>query len=284
MDEPNIKQILSKVLQEIFNDIGLYTIQIFHNDKPKWGKCPPEPIGTGVLLGYNEKYYVISAAHVVQPYATNQIRNPYKEEDDYEDPDDAKLSLENIGFYSNGFFYPLQRVVFTNTNNPIECNVDLAVIPLDIETADELRGQKKHFVDISLIGISHSISLESRYFVYGFPAEWTNLNSDKIVSRPLKLNTKGFIVEKGIDLNYDPRYNIFIEYNPNKLVYIQSDNKLDISSPNGISGCGLWYYNENNQLVLVGIMIENKLASNNIPIMMATRIDEVIYIINKYVG
>ena len=116
------------------------TIQLFHNDKPNLENSPIEPIGSGVLFELNEEYYIIiTAAHVVQGYATKKPVNPYKDKDNYDDPSQAYLSLGNIGFLYNEAYYPIQRAVFTNTESGVvEKNVDTAVLFLDLTSAKEL--------------------------------------------------------------------------------------------------------------------------------------------------
>ena len=104
---------LCKVIERLMELPQKSTIQLFHNDKPNWEDSPIEPIGSGVLFELNEEYYIITAAHVVQGYATKKPINPYKDEDDYDDPSQAYLSLENIGFLYNEAYYPIQRAVFT---------------------------------------------------------------------------------------------------------------------------------------------------------------------------
>lgn len=272
----NIKRICSKIIQDNFDSIAQYSIQLFHNDVPQWELSPPEPIGTGVLIKYENDHFIVSAAHVLQPYATKQKRNPYREESEYDDSKDAFLSLENIGFYYGGFYYPIKEVAYTNITGEVENLIDIAVIKLEKETVEELLG--KQFVDCNLVEFDHAVTTQNRYFVYGYPAEWTDLKSDKIVCKPLEMITHGIDASMVEGLKFDVQYNLLIEYNPKSLVD-KDGNVLDISSPNGISGCGLWYLGTDNQLKLVGIMTENKIEKEGKPFMMATRIEAVIDIL-----
>ena len=274
----NIKRIRSKIIQDNFDRIAQYSIQLFHNDMPRWEQSPPEPVGTGVLIKYEDGYFIASAAHVLQPYATKQKRNSDREESDYDDSQEAFLSLENIGFYYGGFYYPIKEATYTNITDEVEDLIDVVVIKLEIETVEELSG--KQFVDYNLMEFNHAIVAQNRYYVYGYPAEWTDLKSDKIICKPLKMTTQGIDASTVEGLKFDGQYNFLIGYNPKGLAD-KEDNVLDISSPNGISGCGLWYYGTDGQLKLVGIMTENKNAKEKLPFMMATRIDTVVDII-KY--
>ncbi|OUP35642.1 hypothetical protein [Bacteroides sp. An19] len=274
----DIKRICSKIIQDNFDRISQYSIQLFHNDMPQWESSPPEPIGTGVLIKYEDNHFIVSAAHVLQPYATKQKRNPYREESEYDDPQEAFLSLENMGFYYNGFYYPIKEVTYTNITGEVENLIDIAVIRLEIETVEELSG--KQFVDYNLIEFNHTITTQSRYFVYGYPAEWTDLKSTEIVQKPLEMITNGIDASTVEGVKFDAQYNLLIGYTPKSLVD-EDGHVLDISSPNGISGCGLWYLGTDGQLKLVGIMTENKIEKEGMPFMMATQIDTVIGILKN---
>jgi len=103
--EIDIKRICSKIIRDNFDRISQYSIQLFHNDVPNWESSPPEPIGTGVLIKHENNHFIVSAAHVLQPYGTKQKRNPYRDESDYDNPLGAFLSLENIGFYAPWSLY-----------------------------------------------------------------------------------------------------------------------------------------------------------------------------------
>lgn len=274
----DIKRICSKIIQDNFDRIAQYSIQLFHNDRLCWEQSPPEPIGTGVLIIYENRYFIVSAAHVLQPYATKQKRNPYREESEYDDPQEAFLSLENIGFYYNKYYYPIREVAYTNITGEVENLIDIAVIKLEKETVKELSG--KQFVDYNWMEFNHAITTQNRYFVYGYPAEWTDLKSTEIVQKPLEMITNGIDALTVEGVKFDAQYNLLIGYNPKSLVD-KDGNVLNISSPNGISGCGLWYFGTGGQLKLVGIMTENKIVKESMPFMMATRIDTVIDIL-KY--
>lgn len=278
--EIDIKKICSKIIQDNFDRIAQYSIQLFHNDRPCWEQSPPEPIGTGVLIIYENRYFIVSAAHVLQPYATKQKRNPYREESEYDDPQEAFLSLENIGFYYDKHYYPIKEVAYTNITGEVENLIDIAVIKLEKETVKELSG--KQFVDNNWMEFNHAITTQNRYFVYGYPAEWTDLKSTEIVQKPLEMITNGIDALTVEGVKFDAQYNLLIGYDPKSLVD-KDGNVLNISSPNGISGCGLWYLGTGSQLKLVGIMTENKIVKESMLFMMATRIDTVIDILKHQI-
>lgn len=282
----DIKKICSKtILDNVDNRVAKYSIQLFHNDMPQWCLSKPEPIGTGVLIKYGNSHFIVSAAHVVQPYATKQKRDPYKEESDYDDPQEAFLSLENIGFYYNGFYYPIKEVTYTNIIGRVENLIDISVMKLEKETVEELYW--KQFVDYNLMGLNHVITNQNRYFVYGYPAEWTDLKSNNIIRKPLEIITNGINISTDEEIRFDAEYNFLIKYDPKNMVDIDG-NVLELSSPNGISGCGLWYYGTDGQLKLIGIMTENKMGKEGMPFMMATRIDIVVdalkYVVHKNIS
>lgn len=276
------RDILNRTINKIFEKAKNSTIQLFHNDKPDWESSRPEPIGTGVLVEYNNGHFIITAAHVVQGYALKEARNPYRTEEDYDDKSEAYLSLNNIGFYYDNCYYPTQRVTFTNTKiGQVENNVDLAVITLDNQSVQELE-KKYTFMSSSDITTEHHIIAEHRYYIYGYPADWCNIDISKgtMTTDPFKFVTKSISTQENPNTEYDERFNILLSYDPQKTVDAANGNCLKDFSPKGISGCGLWYYDK-NILSLIGIMIEDKSIKNNQPFMMATRIDEAIKIIKR---
>jgi hypothetical protein len=276
-----LRNALNRTINKIFEKAKNSTIQLFHNDKPEWKFSSPELIGTGVLVEFNNGYFIITAAHVVQGYALKKTRNPYKTEDDYDDKSEAYLSLDNIGFIYNNCYYPTQRVTFTNTRDgQVENNVDIAVITLDDQSAQELK-KKYKFMSSRDITLDHHTTAEQRYYIYGYPADWCNLNiSQRAISTdPFKFVTKGISIQESSNAEYDERFNMLLSYDRSKIVDSAKGNCLKDFNPKGISGCGLWYYDQSNMLSLIGIMVEDKSIKDNQPFMMATRIDEAIKII-----
>lgn len=280
-----LRDILSRVINKLMKKPKKSTIQLFHNDHPDWEKSPLEPIGSGVLLEFEGYYFIITAAHVVQDYALKKSRNPYRNEDDYDDPAEAYLNLNNVGFIHNLSFYSIQRVVFTNTERGIiENNVDLAVLTLDKESAVELK-QKFIFLSIADVLLHHDITPENRYHIYGYPAEWTDLDEDNglIRTEPFQFVTKGVPYDEILSTKFDRRCNLLVSYDKKKMVYTSNGEALQGFSPKGISGCGLWYYGGGTDVKLIGIMIEDKWIKEQHPLMMATRIDEAIKIIHSHI-
>ena len=93
--------------------------------------------------------------------------------------------------------------------------------------------------------LNHLINTESRYFIYGYPADWTEIvdSTEKIISKPFKYITKGILVQELTNIShYDARYNILLSYDKRIMVYTESGQPLEAFCPKGISGCGLWYY------------------------------------------
>ena len=280
-----LRDILSRVINKLMKKPKKSTIQLFHNDNPNWEKSPLEPIGSGVLLELEGYYFIITAAHVVQDYALKKSRNPYRNEDDYDDPAEAYLNLNNVGFLHNLSFYPIQRVVFTNTERgPIENNVDLAVLTLERESAVELK-QKFKFLSLSDILLDHDIKPVNRYYIYGYPAEWTDLDKDKglIRTEPFQFVTKGMPIDEISPVKFDSRFNLLVSYDKGKMVFTSNGEALRDFSPKGISGCGLWFYGGGPDVKLIGIMIEDKWIKERQPLMMATRINEAIKIIYSHI-
>lgn len=169
------KVLLFKIQQELFASASKSTIPLFHNDKPEFESTIPELVGSGVFIELDGACYIVTAAHVIQSYASGELRNPDKTEDDYDESSEAYLTLNNIGFYHEESYYPLQRVVFTHTDaGKVENNVDLAVIFLDIESANELK-HSFTFITIDRMMLKHDVNSENRYCIFGYPASGTDI-------------------------------------------------------------------------------------------------------------
>ena len=280
----NIKQQeeSNEFLYSFFEKSKLSTIQLFHNDKPEWVKTRPEPIGSGVLFEFNNNYYIVTAAHVVYDYAMKKPRNPYREEDDYDDPSDAYLTLNNIGIVYNQYYYPVQHVKFVYTNEKrLERNIDIAIITIDLDSVKELK-ESFTFITLNDILTNHNTSIDGIYYTYGYPASWTEIEDKSclIKHEPFMFITKG-VVPNNIKITFDKEDNILISYSKKDIYYTSIEKDIDDFSPNGISGCGLWYYDKNTEPKLVGIMIEDKSIKENAFLMMATKIDIAIGLITR---
>ena len=274
---------LYKIQQLLFESARKSTIPLFHNNKPEWKESIPELVGTGVLIELDSSCYIVTAAHVVQGYALKEPRNSNKSEDDYDDPSEVSLTLNNIGFYYDESYYPLQRVVFTNTKSgKIETNVDLAVIFLDLDSAKELK-QSFIFITIDRIKLDHDVNTENRYYILGYPASGTDIVESKkqVKLEPFEYVTNGVLPHDLSEIECDIRYNILVFYDKGKIVDTRSGQSLKDFAPQGISGCGLWYNDGKMSLKLIGVMIEDKSIKEDQPLMMATRIDEVVAIIRS---
>lgn len=274
---------LYKIQQSLFESARKSTIPLFHNDRPEWEESIPELVGTGVLIELNGACYIITAAHVIQEYALKKLRNPDKTVDDYDDPSEAYMTLNNIGIYYDGSYYPVQRVVFTNTENgKTENNVDLAVIFLDLDSADELK-QSFTFITIDRIKLDHDVNTENRYYIVGYPASGidTVQATKKIELMAFEYVTSGVLPHNFSEIECDMRYNLLVFYDKKKIVATPSEQPLEDFAPQGISGCGLWYNDGSMYLKLIGVMTEDKSTKEGQPLMMATRIDEFVAIIHS---
>lgn len=274
---------LYNVQLSLFENARKSTVPLFHNDKPEWEKSVPELVGFGVLVELDDACYIITAAHVVQDYALKKPRNPNKTEDDYDDPSEAYLTLNNIGLYYNESYYPLQRVVFTNTENGrVENNIDLAVIFIDIDSANELK-QSFTFITVDRIKLNHNINSENRYYIVGYPASGADIvqTTNKIELMPFEYVTNGVLPHDLSGIECDLSYNLLVFYDKRKIVDSRSGQRFQDFAPQGISGCGLWYNDGGMFLKLIGVMIEDKSIKEDHPLMMATRIDEVVAIIRS---
>lgn len=106
--------------------------------------------------------------------------------------------------------------------------------------------QRWRFWDISNSADRVKISQDVAYSLIGYPASKnvfrSNINPIAYVLTKSKANLD--IYKK---YNYDPKYNIMIEFDPEDCVYLNDINDINIDQlvtfpkANGISGCPLWY-------------------------------------------
>lgn len=270
------KEIIDKI-DALFMLPKSCTMLIYHNDRPEWEGSRMEPLGTGVLLEIDNLYYLITAAHVVQKYAEKKERDPNREIETYDEPEDAYLSLNNLGLLCDGNFYPVQRVRYT-----VGANLDLAIVYIDDESADELKG-KHYFLKEDDIMVGIPPLDEPRYYIYGFPAQFIEEDAVAKTIReiPFKYTTNAIPLEDTPSVRFDKGANILLRYKREKMVTGKDDTPIGEFAPQGISGCGLWFYPGDKRLKLIGIMTEDKTQEERADAMMATRIEYVLDIIRK---
>lgn len=220
--------------------IKKHTIQIFlfideNNIKPH---------GSGVLLKFNSKFYIWSAAHVLEKKYREQLC--------------VISGQQEIMFIGN-------RVKCTSHSN--WSHIDMGIIELTQNQADDLSIHYQ-FLENSAVKVNHQAIEGEFYSVVGFPETKTKLKyKSDILNRGILSHKTSVVMDKMTysKLKTSSNTNILINYS--KCIYYEKKEVVGSATvPYGISGCGLWYHDIEGITIsehgiefpyyLIGIMIE----------------------------
>jgi len=239
------------------------TIQFFKDN----AKGEPAPIGCGLLISLADKFFMLTAAHVIaEDYNNIFIILPNKE-----------LQLGGVLHFT-----PLPA-----TGKREDDKIDIAVMELDDSVVVEILATHK-FITLNNIEIGHNDVQMPYYLSVGYPATKTEKvwGKAEISAIPYPYQTElesGFNFEK---FGFASSSHVAVKFDGK---VISEKNITVHKSPqmNGISGSGLWFLKDfakpemikNKQLV--GLIIERVNKSNN-QALIATRIDLVTEFIRQH--
>lgn len=247
-----------KVVNDFSEEIATHIVQLWLviddcADKAK-------PLGTGVLLEINGKLYLLTAAHVLD-----------------------NIDIKNFAFWDEQDLVQVSgNAVYLSNRTEGNGTGDIAVWQLSDEVTDALKKHYK-FLPFDRIKLNHQINTSERYFILGYPVSKTKIRyqTKTITIKSMKYFTCGEVSQRKIEHNQlDSKVNFLLKYHRRKahtLGNIRSQ-KEHLPDPHGISGCGLWYLDDDKVARLVGIMIGYNHPDS---IMIASRIDLATEIIRK---
>lgn len=252
--DPSLIQFNNQLAENIFSpylkEINNATVCFFYDEGNKQIQG-----GCGVFVKSDDKYYILSAAHVL----AEQIDNKY-------------IILKDKELFIGGNIF---SSTMPPTNNREDDLIDVSIIQLDIDSAQSLL-TRFNPISKDKLGFKHDIKNTTTYLISGYPKtkSKSNAKSKIIQSKIFSYRTKpnfdfdftksGFDYQKTIAVSFDGH--ITSKSNPHK------HKAPDVD---GISGSGLWYIDiEMNQMFLVGIVIQYIKKRPNKAI-LATRIDYV---------
>jgi hypothetical protein len=230
---------------------------------PIYDQSNKELIGTGVLLQYNENYFIITANHVLN-----------------DNDDNICLYFSDINKYGVLYGKKLEHEFDFGQRDII----DICIVKLDDALYYPYLLSNFNFIDLSYIQVNHNLVFEDIYTVIGFPNEKMN-GSFTYLTRPLSnINYE--------DLGYNNRFHIVLEYDKIGMTLFTklSDNRYEVAQVPGInlhcmSGSGVWYipyqYSSNKENIvfyLVGILTEYQEDKKAIGI---TKIDFITELLRK---
>lgn len=247
-----------RVVESFSDEIATHTVQLWlvvddDGDKAK-------PYATAVLLEANGFRYLLTAAHVLDG-----------------------IDVKNLAFWDDQELVQVSgRAVYLSNRAEINRMGDVAVWLLSDDARDAL---SKHYVFLPFdrVGLDHQLKTEERYFLMGYPVSKTKkiFKTKTIPIKSLKFFTRGELSDCKMKRNQlDPKVNFMLEYHRRKAQTVgASHGQVEhLPAPHGMSGCGLWYLDDDKIGRLVGIMI----GYNHVDtIMIASRIDLATEMIRK---
>ena len=262
--ERKLMELNAAVSERLSEPVLLHTIQFFTNDHPENPYTIPKPHGSGVLLRDGDRFFIATASHVVE--------------------DREKT---HIGVYTpKKDFFEIGTILNTPTGRSETDNfIDIAIWVVEPEYAEDIAPIDRWY-DLRDAVTGHKETLEERYLVVGFPATKVEIKTRRqaIIQSPFKFHTRGRSqTPDGRRARKDESKNFLIEFHKDKIANLKDGRREMAPDPHGISGCGLWYFDEYLQRYrLVGIMTEWKQPQERLPLMMGTRIDYVIDTIRQF--
>lgn len=228
-----------------------HTVQLLIWSEDKIGVF--EPLGTGVLMTIDNRYYLITAGHCLRQYG-KQIK---------------------IGVLNGTGNMTLIRGATVINSGPRD-TIDLGIVKLSNTSIATLQECHK-FLTVKNAMFNDGIAQEIAYLVLGFPLTKTDINNraKKISIEPL--------VHIGVskptafydNLGYSQSSNIILGFNRRKSQFYDVEEMNMSPNPKGVSGGGLWFVQQNEsgeiEYYLCGIMIEHDQKKN---VMIATKTEE----------
>ena len=200
--------------------------------------------GTGTLFKFVDKYFIISAAHVLAPLDKryeNKIGIPI-----------AKNKTE-VRILRN-------CIISTPSDSEISYKYDYGIIELSVDLGKEL---EKNFSFLNEEHISFKIYDTMNIYFSGYPVSWTYFDNKTNILHtvPFKLMSRMKIPQKNYP-DYDPNAHILAEYKDSYYFGAENNNKTVAEQDlRGISGCSMWtdedytldFWCPENNLKIIGI-------------------------------
>lgn len=193
----------------IHNEIVRYTCQLFE----KGGKYGYKPLGSGVCLKISDKYFIVTASHVVENQSEFYVKG-------------------------NGKFVAI--VGDSRSTDIAKSNgIDLAYIILDKSILDDFLFNHD-FLPINKIQGRHKLLDASQYVICGYPER-----NIKVVNNNVSTGSSYFILppQKEHVYNYyklKKEHFFLFEYKGKAVNVITNTKSKNIKDPYGISGGGIW--------------------------------------------
>lgn len=253
-----VRLTVKRLIEQYCHEISTHTVQLWIVIEDNADKA--KPLGSAVLLTINDKYYLLTAAHVIDG-----------------------CDISNIAFWDNQDLVRVSgNVAYLSNASEINKNGDVAVWQLSEDATFALL-KHYHFLPFDRVKLRHNIVAQERYIILGYPVSKTKkiYHNMTIPIKTCQFVTSGDVTSrKYFHNNLNPQVNFMLVYHRRKVQGFGTDKKQieHLPDPHGMSGCGLWYLDEDKHSRLVGLMIGYNHTDS---IMIASRIDLVTEIIRK---
>ncbi|KUJ57140.1 serine protease family protein [Chryseobacterium aquaticum] len=219
--------------------------------------------GTGIFVNIGSKYFLFTAAHVL------------------DDIEKIFIPMEN----GETLLKPGGQIIKNTINGDRENDdLDVGILVLDKDTICDLR-EDYCFLNENQIGLNHIPIDFHSYLVFGYPTTMSkkSISRNSFHTIPFFNFTKCVSKETYKKINRQDVFNLVVAYDRKNIPNLKS--KTISFGPNlfGISGCGLWFVNPyiiNEKPKLIGIM--NEWSKLNKSLLIATRIDAYTEVLRKY--
>jgi hypothetical protein len=247
---------------DIAKVIANHTIQFFINND----KGEATPYGSGVLIELDNKFFMVTASHVIA-----------------ENPKDLFTILPNKELTLGG---TLLTAPLPESGKREDDKIDIAIMELAESVVHDL-SQSFKFIQSSNIDINHTVVDELNYLLLGYPETKTKKiwNKPEILAKIFHFISLPDLTFDFAKFGFEHFTHIAIQFH-GKAVSWKTGKKSTSPILNGISGSGVWYFKnfpaeksiETYQLV--GIVIEQIYKSNHKAV-IATKIGFVTEIIRQ---
>jgi len=247
MENNTVKEIVQRQLESI-PKIRSYTC-IFLKNRNNYKQH-----GTGVFVKIESKYFLFTAAHVL------------------DDIEDVFIPLNN----GADLLKPGGEIVTNYPNTSRENDeLDLGILILDELSIKDISNHYS-FLEGQDIQINHNPSHLLNYLIFGYPSTWSkkSITKNSFHTKPFIHPTKCINKEDYTKYNRKEFLNLIVEYDRQNTLNLKSQSLSFGPDLFGISACGLWYLNPidlNSNPKLIGIMNEWSIENRNK--LFATRID-----------
>lgn len=220
-----------------------------------------KPAGSGVLLKFQNEYFLISAAHLLNESNWDLLIMPA----------------------TDGKWVTLQGELCTSYRDSDEKkDIDFAILRFYPKMHKHLT-MYSPIVEQEIL-MNHVVNEDTRYFLAGYPIRKVKIDPNRKTAKAeaLAILTSGTSKKRYIKHGFDENFHTLVSFQ-NKIRQPSGSARTRIGNPQGISGCGLFLIPEFSQaqidhltIKLIGIMIENH---QHLGFMAAIRIDAVIEVL-----